>query len=79
MLGDIPLRNLTPGLIQLAYAELLEAGLSKRTVEQTPAVPILGRPHLSMARSVIAEECPPSDMTGRLEQLRAVGPAWRDA
>jgi integrase len=38
MLGDIPLRNLTPGLIQSAYAGLLEAGLSKRTVEQTHAV-----------------------------------------
>jgi integrase len=38
VLGDIPLRNLTPGLIQSAYAGLLEAGLSKRTVEQTHAV-----------------------------------------
>lgn len=38
MLGDIPLRNLTPGLIQSAYAGLLEAGFSKRTVEQTHAV-----------------------------------------
>ena len=38
MLGDTPLRNLTPGLIQSAYAELLGAGFSKRTVEQTHAV-----------------------------------------
>ncbi|MEO6796832.1 MAG: site-specific integrase [Candidatus Dormibacter sp.] len=38
VLGDIPLRNLTPGLIQSAYARLLEAGFSKRTVEQTHAV-----------------------------------------
>jgi integrase len=38
MLGDIPLRNLTPGLIQSAYTELLGAGFSKRTVEQAHAV-----------------------------------------
>jgi integrase len=38
MLGDIPLRNLTPGLIQSAYGRLLEAGFSKRTVEQAHAV-----------------------------------------
>ncbi len=38
VLGEIPLRNLTPGLIQSAYAGLLEAGFSKRTVEQTHAV-----------------------------------------
>ena len=38
LLGDIPLRNLTPGLIQSAYAGLLEVGFSKRTVEQTHAV-----------------------------------------
>ena len=79
MLGDIPLRNLTPGLIQLAYAELLEAGLSKRTVEQTPAVPILGRLHLSMGAQRDCRGMLRSDMTGSLEQLRAVGPAWRDA
>lgn len=37
-LGDVPLRNLTPGLIQSAYASLLEMGFSKRTVEKTHAV-----------------------------------------
>lgn len=38
VLGDIPIRNLTPGLIQSAYAALLEQGFSKRTVEKTHAV-----------------------------------------
>ncbi len=38
VLGDIPLRNLTPGLLQAAYAALLEQGFSKRTVEKTHAV-----------------------------------------
>jgi integrase len=37
-LGDVPLRHLTPGLIQCAYASLLEMGFSKRTVEKTHAV-----------------------------------------
>ena len=38
VLGDIPLRNLTPGLIQSAYNALLDQGFSKRTVEKTHAV-----------------------------------------
>ncbi|MDQ6946005.1 MAG: site-specific integrase [Actinomycetota bacterium] len=38
VLGDVPLRNLTPGLIQSAYAVLLDQGFSKRTVEKTHAV-----------------------------------------
>lgn len=38
LLGEVPLRNLTPGLIQSAYCGLLDGGLSKRTVEQTHAV-----------------------------------------
>ncbi len=37
-LGDVPIRHLTPGLIQSAYASLLEIGFSKRTVEKTHAV-----------------------------------------
>ncbi len=37
-LGDVPLRHLTPGLIQAAYASLLQMGFSKRTVEKTHAV-----------------------------------------
>src|SRR2546425_18074 len=37
-LGDVPLRHLTPGLIQSAYAALLEMGFSKRTVQKTHAV-----------------------------------------
>ena len=36
--GEVPLRHLTPGLIQSAYASLLEDGFSKRSVEQTHAV-----------------------------------------
>jgi site-specific recombinase XerD len=36
--GEVPLRQLTPGLIQSAYASLLEDGFSKRSVEQTHAV-----------------------------------------
>jgi vacuolar-type H+-ATPase subunit B/Vma2 len=32
-LGDVPLRHLTPGLIQSAYASLLEMGFSKRTMK----------------------------------------------
>jgi len=38
VLGDIPLRNLTPGLLQSGYAALLDQGFSKRTVEKTHAV-----------------------------------------
>lgn len=38
VLGDIPLRNLTPGLVQSAYAALLDQGFSKRTVEKSHAV-----------------------------------------
>jgi integrase len=38
VLGDTPLRSLTPGLIQSAYAGLLDQGFSKRTVEKTHAV-----------------------------------------
>jgi site-specific recombinase XerD len=38
VLGDVPLRNLTPGLVQSAYAALLDHGFSKRTVEKTHAV-----------------------------------------
>ncbi len=38
VLGDVPLRNLTPGLVQSAYAALLNQGFSKRTVEKTHAV-----------------------------------------
>ncbi len=37
-LGRIPLRALTPGMIESTYASLLELGLSDRTVEQTHAV-----------------------------------------
>src|SRR2546426_3115020 len=38
VLGDTPLRSLAPGLIQSAYAGLLDQGFSKRTVEKTHAV-----------------------------------------
>ena len=38
VLGDVPLRNLTPGLIQSAYSALLDQGFSKRTVEKTHTV-----------------------------------------
>ncbi len=38
VLGDTPVRSLTPGLIQSAYAALLDQGFSKRTVEKTHAV-----------------------------------------
>jgi integrase len=38
VLGDVPLRNLTPGLVQSAYTALLDQGFSKRTVEKTHAV-----------------------------------------
>ena len=38
VLGDIPLRKLTPGLIQSGYAALPDQGFSKRTVEKTHAV-----------------------------------------
>ncbi|MDQ6944757.1 MAG: site-specific integrase [Actinomycetota bacterium] len=38
VLGDVPLRNLTPGLVQSSYAALLDQGFSKRTVEKTHAV-----------------------------------------
>jgi integrase len=37
VLGDVPLRSLTPGLVQSAYAAL-DQGFSKRTVEKTHAV-----------------------------------------
>lgn len=37
-LGDVPLRHLTPGPSQAAYASLLQIGFSKRTVEKTHAV-----------------------------------------
>ncbi len=38
LLGQTPLRNLTPGLVQSAYAVLLQQGFSPRTVEKTHAV-----------------------------------------
>jgi len=38
VLGDTPVRSLTPGLIQSASAALLDKGFSKRTVEKTHAV-----------------------------------------
>ena len=37
MLGDIPLHNLTPGLIESADAGLLEAGFSKDFGQTLPA------------------------------------------
>ena len=37
-LGRIPLRSLTPGMIESTYASLLRSGLSDRTVEQVHAV-----------------------------------------
>jgi integrase len=37
-LGRVPLRSITPGMIESTYASLLRSGLSDRTVEQAHAV-----------------------------------------
>jgi hypothetical protein len=37
-LGPVPVRRITPQLVQHLYSQLLEAGLSARTVFQTHAV-----------------------------------------
>jgi len=75
----IPLHSLTPGLIESADAGLLEAGFSKRAVEQPLPAQFSAAYTTSMGARRDRRRMLPSDMTGRLEQLRAVGPAWRDA
>src|SRR5919204_1949813 len=37
-LGNVPLRNITPGMIQSTYAAMLRNGLSQRSVEQVHTV-----------------------------------------